>query len=100
MQTSVHIGIPARNMKRQRTTVKILRCFIRVSGQLSTTPVTKASTLQNSESTPSTYKKCPGVNFVNTWKYNKCQFLSTDNEFLIRLYILLLGMLIYQEPFY
>ena len=41
-------------MKKQRQMVKSRLCLRRVSGQLSTIPVTSASTLQNSLSMPST----------------------------------------------
>ena len=41
-------------MKKQRQMVKSRLCLRRVSGQLSTIPVTRASTLQNSLSMPRT----------------------------------------------
>ena len=53
--TSAHIGIPQTNIKKHRPTVNRRRCFSRYCGQLSTKPVTSASTLQNSESTPRTF---------------------------------------------
>ena len=52
----MHIGTPQRNIKKHNPTVNKRRCFNRYWGQLSTKPVTRASTLQNSESTPSTCK--------------------------------------------
>ena len=47
-------GIPRQNIKKQRQMVKSRLCLRRVSGQLSTIPVTSASTLQNSLSIPRT----------------------------------------------
>ena len=53
--TFVHIGSPRINIKAHNPTVNSFLCFNKVWGQLSTRPVTMASTLQNSESIPSTF---------------------------------------------
>lgn len=50
------MGNPRRNMAAHKPTVNLRRCFSKVWGQLSTIPVTRASTLQNSESIPNTLK--------------------------------------------
>ena len=52
--TFVTRGTPRQKRNRERQTVKSLLCLRSWSGQLSTIPVTRASTLQNSESIPRT----------------------------------------------
>ena len=46
------MGSPAQKLRTHTSTANFFLCGLRRLGQLSTRPVTRASTLQNSESTP------------------------------------------------